>query len=66
MQTTQSEESALKSSHNWLPLYRIGKVLTSSNYLVCKVASNFAQIVQRLRLKFFFPQQTPDDIWNVN
>ena len=63
--TTQSE-FASKSAQIWLPLYRVEKVLTSSNYLIRKVGSNYTQIVHRLRLKPFIPQQTPDDIENVN
>ena len=35
----------------WLLLYRFEKVLTNSNYIICKVGTNYTQCVHRIRFK---------------
>ena len=42
-------EFARKSLPIWLPLYRIGKILTNSNYIIRKVGTNYTQCVHRIR-----------------
>ena len=46
----------------WLPLYRVEKVLTNSNYIVRKVGTNHTQCVHRIRLRSIRPQHQPEDI----
>ena len=46
----------------WLPLYRIEKILTNSNYIIRKVCTNYTQYVQRIRLRPVTPQGRIDDL----
>ena len=39
-----------KAVQIWLPLYKVEKVLTNSNYLIRKVGTPFTQCVHRIRL----------------
>ena len=45
--TTQSE-SIGKALQTWLPLYRVEKALTTSNYIVRKIETNYTQCVHRI------------------
>ena len=58
---TQSD-FASKSLPIWLPLYRIEKILTNSNYIIRKVGTNYTQCVHRIRLKPDTPQSRIDDL----
>ena len=46
----------------WLPLYRIEKILTISNYIFRKVGTNYTECVHRNRLRSVTPQGRIDDI----
>ena len=58
---TQSD-FASKSLPIWLPLYRIEKNLTNSNYIIREVGTNYTQCVHRIRLRPITPQSRIDDI----
>ena len=57
---------ASKSMQVWLPLYRVEKVLTNSNYLIRKVGTNFTQCVHGIRLRPYKPTEQPVDLESVN
>ena len=59
---TAQNQFASKSVQMWLPLYRVEKVLTDSNYIIRKVGTHFTQCVHRIRLKLFKPQDAIEDI----
>ena len=46
----------------WLPLYKVEKVLTDSNYIIRKVNTNYTQCVHLIRLKPIKPSETPEDL----
>ena len=46
----------------WIPLYRVEKVITNSNYIIRKVGTNYTQCVHRIRLIPVDPQHQPDDV----
>ena len=50
----------------WLPLYKVEKVLTDSNYIIRKVNTNYTQCVHRIRLKPIKPSETPEDLEVIN
>ena len=50
----------------WLPLYKVEKVLTDSNYIIRKVNTNYTQCVHRIRLKPIKPSENPEDLEVVN
>ena len=58
---TQSDFSS-KSLPIWLPLYRIEKVMTNSNYIIRKVGTNYPQCVHRIRWRPVTPQGRIDDL----
>ena len=58
---TQSD-FASNSLPIWLPLYRIEKILTISNYIIRKVGTNYTQCVHRIRLRLVTPQGRIDDL----
>ena len=58
---TQSD-FARKSLPIWLPLYRVEKFLTNSNYIIRKVGTNYTQCVHRIRLGPVEPQGRVDDL----
>ena len=62
---TQSD-FASKSLPIWLPLYRIEKTLTNSNYIIRKVGTNYTQCVHRIRLRPVTPQSRIDDLTVIN
>ena len=62
---TQSD-FASKSWPIWLPLYRIEKILTNSNYIIRKVGTNYTQCVHRIRLRPVTPQGRIDDLTIIN
>ena len=45
-----------------LPLYRVEKVYTTSNYLIRKTGTNYTQVVHRMRLRPYEPQENVEDI----
>ena len=51
-----------KSLPIWLPLYRVEKILTNSNYIIRKVGMNYTQCVHRIRLRPVDPQGRVDDL----
>ena len=59
---TNQSDNRNKSLQVWLPLYRVEKVLTNSNYIVRKVGTNHTQCVQRFRLRSIRPQHQPEDV----
>ena len=62
---TQSD-FASKSLPIWLPLYRIEKNLTNSNYIFRKVGTNYNQCVHRIRLRPVTPQGRIADLTVIN
>ena len=62
---TQSD-FASKSLPIWLPLYRIEKFLTNSNFIIRKVGTNYTQCVHRIRLRPVSPQGRIDDLTVIN
>ena len=50
----------------WLPLYRIEKLLTYSNYIIRKVGTNYTQCVHRNRSRPVTPQGRIDDLTVIN
>ena len=63
--TTQSE-FASKSKQIWIPLYRVEKVLTNSNYIVRKVGTHYTQCVHRIRIKPITPNYEIDDVKDLD
>ena len=55
-----------KSLPIWLPLYRIVKISTNSNYIIRKVGRNYTQCVHRIRLRHVTPQGQIDDLTVIN
>ena len=55
-----------KSMNAWLPLYRVEKVLTNSNYLICKVGTHFTQCVHRIRLRSYILTEPPIDLESID
>ena len=62
---TQSD-FASKSLPIRLPLYRIEKILTNSNYIIRKVGTIYTQCVHRIRLRPVTPQGRIDDLTVIN
>ena len=62
------EQSTVIASQvqKWLPLYKVEKVLTDSNYIFRKVNTNCTQCVHRIRLKPIKPSETPEDLEVIN
>ena len=62
------EQSTVIASQvqKWLPLYKVEKALTDSNYIIRKVNTNYTQCVHRIRLKPFKPIETPEDLEIIN
>ena len=60
------EPVKLKLANKYLPLYRVEKVLTHSNYLIRKVNTNFTQCVHRIRLKPIKPQFEVTDLTEID
>ena len=46
---TNQSDSRNNSLQVWIPLYRVEKVLTNSNYIIRKVGTNYTQCVHRIR-----------------
>ena len=63
---TNQNDFASKSLQVWLPLYRVEKVLTNSNYLIRKVGTPFTQCVHRIRLRPYEPSEPPVDFDNID
>ena len=59
---TNQSDNRNKSLQVWLPLYRVEKVLTNSNYIVRKVGTNHTQCVHRIRLRSIRPQHQPENV----
>ena len=55
-----------KGKLKWLPLYRVEKVLTNSNYIVRKVGTNETQCLHRMRLRPCQPQFDVEDLPDIN
>ena len=62
---TQSDFSS-KSLPIWVPLYRIEKILTNSNYIIRKVGTNYTQCVHQIRLIPVTPKGRVDDLTVIN
>ena len=62
---TQSD-FASKSLPIWLPLYRIEKNLTTSNYIIRKFGTNYNQCVHRICLRPVTPQGRIADLTVIN
>ena len=62
------EQSTVFASEvqKWLPLYKVEKVLTDSNYILRKPNTNYTQCVHRIRLKPTKPSVTPQVINPAN
>ena len=54
--TKQNDRLAIGEC-KWVGLYKIEKCLTHSNYLIRKVNTNLTQVVHRIRLRRYYPQQ---------
>ena len=63
---TNQNDFGSKSLNVWLPLYRVEKVLTDSNYLIRKVGTHFTQCIHRIRLRPYKPHEPPVDLDNLN
>ena len=63
---THQTSFGFKSMQVWLPLYKVEKVLTNSNYLVRKVGTNYTQCVHRIRLRKYEPLEPPVDLENLH
>ena len=63
---THQTSVGFKSMQVWLPLYRVEKVLTNSNYLIRKVGTNYTQCVHRIRLRKYEPLEPPVDLENLD
>ena len=59
---TLQNDFAAKSLQIWLPLYRVEKVYTTSNYLIRKTGTNYTQVVHRMMLRPYEPQESVEDI----
>ena len=55
-----------KSMNVWIPLYRVEKVLTHSNYLIRKVGTNYTQCLHRIRLRPYEPLESPVDLQQID
>ena len=62
------EQSTVIASQvqKWLPLYKVEKALTDSNYIFRKVNTNYTQCVHRIRLKPIQPSETSEDLEIIN
>ena len=62
------EQSTVIASQvqKWLPLYKVEKALTDSNYIIRKVNTNYTQCVHRIRLKPIQPSETSEDFEIIN
>ena len=56
---TSQQQTITKTVQVWLPLYRVEKVLTDSNYIIRKTGTHFTQCVHRIRLR---PIKRPDNL----
>ena len=63
---TNQNDFGSKSMNVWLPLYRVEKVLTDSNYLIRKVGTYFTQCIHRIRLRAYSPSEPPIDLENID
>ena len=52
--------------HVRIPLYRVEKVLTNSNYLIRKVGTNFTQCFHRIRLRPYEHREAPVDLEDIS
>ena len=55
-----------KSLTMWLPLYRVETELTNSKFIVRHVGTNLTQCVRRIRLRPIQPQNSVEDLLNIN
>ena len=62
---TQSD-FASESLPIWLPVYRVAKILTNSNYIVRQLGTNYTQCVQRIRLRPVTPRSRVEDLTVIN
>ena len=62
---TQSD-FASKSLPIWQPRYRMEKILTTSNFIICKVGTNYTPCVHTIRLKLVTPQGRVDDLTDID
>ena len=62
------EQSIVIASHveKLLPLYKVEKFLTDSNYIIRKVNTHYTQCVHRIRLKPIKPSETLEDLEVIN
>ena len=63
---TNPNTSFEKQRSKLLPLYRVEKVLTHSNYIVRKVATNYTSLVHRIRLRPIKPQYAVNDLEEID
>ena len=63
--TTQSDIGS-KSMQVSIPMYRVEKVLTSSNYIIRKMGTNNTQCVHLIRLRPVIPQHQPEDLKTID
>ena len=63
---TNTNTSFEKQRSKWLPLYRVEKVLTHSNYIVRKVATNYTSLVDRIRLRPIKPRYAVNDLEEID
>ena len=63
---TNNPRNDWTSRLQWLALYRFEKVLTDSNYLFCKVGTNFTPVLHRKRKRAITAQHPVDDIADSN
>ena len=62
------EQSTVIASQvqKWLPLYKLEKVLTDSNYIIGKLNTNYKRCVRRIRWKPIKPSETPEYLEDIS
>ena len=63
---TRQNDFTQKAVQTWLPLYRVEKFLTNSNYIIRKTGTNYTQCVHRIRLRPIKLTEPPEDIQEID
>ena len=62
---TRQNDRIRKAVQTWLPLYRVEKVLTHTNYIIRKIGTNYAECVHRIRSRPIKLTEPPEDIKEI-
>ena len=63
---TGQNDFTQKAVQTWVPLYRVEKVLTNSNYIIRKTGTNYTQCVHRIRLRPIKLTEPPEHIQEID